>query len=300
MPVLSVRLKLRAREEARLEAERLAAEEAAAAEEEKKKTPTTLSYLKPLNKIIREKTLAEPPPRLLLLRKARAKIDTYSVAKRGGDSAGRHNRTAPRGRSGTPRGLFSTNNNNNNNRVVRGHHSTSSQNVPDYTRRRTTKASRRPRAGKQQSIGQRTVGRFKNGNGVTRNVPWTSGNSIDQRLKRNSSTNGQRRTRSSSASRTRSRVGAASAERWRGHASKSRPRSSHANKASISNNVGIQRSMSARRGHRNRNRSSASPSPLSGGRTSWPAMSTIVQAVAPPSRLKLSLRANHRGRSLAA
>ncbi|CAM9942970.1 unnamed protein product, partial [Scytosiphon promiscuus] len=79
VPVLSVRLKLIAIEKAKLEAERLVAEEAlAAAENAEKQRSGMLSYLKPLNKTVKEKTLAEPPPKSLLLAKARA--GTYHTA----------------------------------------------------------------------------------------------------------------------------------------------------------------------------------------------------------------------------
>lgn len=272
VPVLAVRLKLRAIEDARLEAQRLAAEEAAAAEEEeKKKRSTTLSYLKPLNKSVREKTLAEPPPRLLLLRKARAKAGSYNAARRGGGAEGGGG--ASRGRSGTPRRLVSANNK----RTVSGH-STSSQSVPGYMGRRT---NQRARDAKQQSTGQSGPGRFKNGG----NVPWAPGKGIDQRLQAGSRSGqrrtGRRRTRSGSASRRRVRGG--SAKSWQGNGSKNTSRSGRVNKCRTSRGS----SKSAR--HTNRNRHSSSPS-----RSTWPAikMSSIVQAVPPPSRLKLSLTGN--------
>lgn len=266
MPVLSVRLKLRAREDARLEAERLAALEAAAAEEDAKKQPTTLSYLKPLNKSVREKSLAEPPPRLLLLRKAKAKADTYHDAKRRGRAKG--GRTTPsrrRTRSSTARGLFSPNNN----RAVRGH-SRSSQSVPGNTQQN---ASRRA-PGHMQSTGQSALGRLKNsGDGLV----WGHGKSTDQRLKKSSSSrSGQRqpaRGRCSTASRSR---GAGATRNWLGHVSKGR--SSRVSKSSSDRR--------SRKGARRTISRSSSPS-----RSTWPAVATIVQAVAPPSRLKL--RGNH-------
>ncbi|CAM9931845.1 unnamed protein product, partial [Ectocarpus fasciculatus] len=101
VPVLSVRLKLRAREEARLEAERLAAAEAAAAEEEARRKPNTLSYLKPLNKAVKERTLAEPPSRLVLLGKGGT--GTHSSVKLRAKSGWR---SSSRERNGTARGLF--------------------------------------------------------------------------------------------------------------------------------------------------------------------------------------------------
>lgn len=62
VPVLSVRLKLRALEEAKLEAERLAAEKLAVEEaaEATKARRAGASYLSPLKRVPREKTLAEP------------------------------------------------------------------------------------------------------------------------------------------------------------------------------------------------------------------------------------------------
>lgn len=234
MPVLSVRLKLRAREGARLEGDRLARLEAAAAvaEEEKKKQATTLSYLKPLNKRVREKTLAEPPPRLLLLRKAKA--TAYNTAKRT-DSAG-GGRSASRGRRTTPRGLLSTSNI----RVARGH-STGSEGVPGYMRRTNRRAQ-----GRIKSSGQSgALGHLKNSDDIL----WGTGKSVDQkRTARGRSGPGSRR----GATRVR-----------RGHASKNR-------------GGGGQHSIK-----KSAKRISRPSSPT------WPAMSTIVQAVARPSRLKL-------------
>lgn len=93
VPVLSVRLKLRAREEARLESERKAM---VVKEKAAKKQPTIPSYLKPLNKRVNEKSLAEPPPRLLLLRNLNT--GSYNSARL---SDGTGERSGSRGRSST-------------------------------------------------------------------------------------------------------------------------------------------------------------------------------------------------------
>lgn len=130
MPVLSVRLELRAREEARLEAERQAALEAeAAAEEERLKGPSMPSYLKPLDKRVRDKTLAEPPPRLLMARKGNSPGGWSAVARRRaeGGAEGRIRGAASSARSiSTPGG------------------SISSRSVPGYMQRiRITRSARR-------------------------------------------------------------------------------------------------------------------------------------------------------------
>ncbi|CAM9583959.1 unnamed protein product [Pylaiella littoralis] len=92
VPVLAVRMELRAREKARLEAER----QANIVEEQKaKKRPEISSYLRPLNKQVKEKSLAGPPPRLLLLRKLKA--SRHSSARLTGTGT----RSASRGRRST-------------------------------------------------------------------------------------------------------------------------------------------------------------------------------------------------------
>lgn len=255
MPVLSVRLKLRAIEEARLEAERLAALEAAAAEEEERKKPTTPSYLTPLNKRVRERTMAEPPPRIVLLRKARAKADAYSAVKRRDTSASEGGGTASRGRSATPRRLADANTK----RAARGT-ARNSRSVPAYMKRHSRRTPART-----HNTGHSALGRLKNGGKVL----WGPGKSIDKRLEAVGSRSQRRTARGRSSSASRNRGGASRA--WRGHVSKGR--SSHLNKS----RSGRSGSKSARRANR-----SISPS-----RSTWPAMSTVVQAVAPPSRLRL-------------
>lgn len=99
VPVLSVRLALRAIEEARLEVERLAAAALAAAEAEAaRKKPFFASYLSPLKKAPRERTVTEPVP------KQRRSDRAVSSPRRGGAvDSGKKGRTPPRSRKSTGR-----------------------------------------------------------------------------------------------------------------------------------------------------------------------------------------------------
>lgn len=244
-----------------MEAERLAALEAAAAEEEKEKKCTTLSYLRPLNKSVREKTLMEPPPLRLLLRKAKAKAGTYgSATKRSrddGNGRSRRGRSATTSRGGfstSPRGgLYgssSSRSRNKKNAAARGGHPRSSQSAPGHVGRTSSRLVR----GAPQSA----LGRFK-----TR-----LGNTTEHRLEAasRSGLRGTVRGRSRSAGRSRAVANAAT-----------RNRRGNATKRSVIHH--------------------SSPSPVKNGRSAWfrPTMGTIVQAAAPPSRLALRGRGGPAG-----
>lgn len=250
MPVLSVRLKLRAREEARIEAERLAILEAAAAEKEEEKRPTTPSYLKPLNKIVKEKTLAEPPPRLLMLRKARAKTDPYNAAKR--RDVAKSRRTASRGRSSTARGRFSAKRD----RAARPR-SGSTQSVPRYMQETGGRGREHMRSTDENAPGRRFAS----------SSLWRPGKSTDQKPKagslnrRGRRRNGRGRSRSANGSR------GGTPGSWFGHVPSKDGSSSAFNKSG----GGRSSSKSARRTKR-----SISPS-----HSAWQAMGTIVQAEPP-------------------
>jgi len=257
VPVLSVRLELRAREEARLEAERQAALEAEAEAEKLRNGPSTPSYLKPLDKRVRDKTLAEPPPRLLMVRKGR------------NSPGGGWNATARRRDGGALQSTRSVS-------TPRG-----SSSVPGYMQReRVTRSSVRRRRRRSARHERSTSPWGPSTNNNTRDQVARRGRSAQRRafvaLAR-----GRSSTAADSGHRTR-RSGGATTSSLEPRASKGR------------GSVGSmrRRSVVARGGHgskrlgsktgRRRGSSAASPR-----RPTWPSMGAIVQAAPAPSRLKL-------------
>lgn len=255
VPVLAVRMKLRAKEEPRLELKRqaLIVEE----EQAKKRVPTTPSYLKPLNKRVNEKSLAEPPPRLLLLKNLQA--SRYNSARRlaGGTGA----RSAPRGRSSNTENV-KTANRGTARRFGRSHSHHSAR-------------GGRVQSASHQVARRRSKSRDRGAWGRARSAVRASSSSSQRQLGRGRS--------ASSASRKR---GGASRS-WMGHHHLSKRRSS-----SISSS---RKGRSARLGNKtsrnfypggNRRSNNNSTSSVSPRRPIWPAMSTLAH-VTQPSRLKL-------------
>lgn len=284
MPVLSVRLKLRAREEARLEAEWLAAAEAAAAEEEARKKPNTLSYLKPLNKAVKERTLAEPPTRLVLLGKAGT--GTHSSVKLRAKSRWR---SSSRERNGTARGLFERRNGRANG------YARSSPSVPGYAQIKSNNnangISHSVRGRVQYKGMQSARGRLQYCNRAWAHVKSTGqstrgrSSSSNRRVDSRGSSSPRQGVRSSTTSRTRwtTRKG------WLGHA----PPTSRSSSRNIRRPAA-----SGTRGHRKKSGNSSDlrtgvrprrGSPTSPRSPPWLSMSALAKQehLARPSRLKL-------------
>ncbi|CAM9991687.1 unnamed protein product [Ectocarpus sp. 6 AP-2014] len=287
VPVLSVRLKLRAREEARLEAERMAAAEAAAAEEEARKKPNTLSYLKPLNKTVKERTLVEPPSRLVLLGKAGT--GTHSSVKLRAKSGWR---SSSGERNGTARGLFEQRNGRGN-RYARSSPSGSGyvQIKSNNSRGRSPNGTHHSTRGRVQYKGiQSARGRLQYCNRA-----WAHVKSTGQSTRgRSSSSNRRFDSRGSSSPRQGMRSSTTSRRRrttrkgWLGHAPPASRSSSRNNRRPVA---------SGTRGHRKSGKSSGlrtgvrprRGSPKSPRSPPWLSISALAKQehLALPSRLKL-------------
>lgn len=266
MPVLSVRLELRAREEARLEAERQAALEAeAAAEEERVKGPSVPSYLKPLDKRVRDKTLAEPPPRLLMARKGNSPRSWSAVSRRraegGAEGRIRGAASSPRSAS-TPRG---------------------SSSVPGYMQRitRSARGGRRPSARRGRSASPWGPAKKTKGGDVRKRGRSAQRQALAALARGRSSAEaaGGRMIRRSGA--TTSISLGRRASKGRGSGSIIRRRSVVGRGGDGGKRHGDGSKSKSGRGRR-RGSSAASPR-----RPTWPAMGSIVQVAPPPSRLKL-------------
>lgn len=238
-------MKLRAKEEPRLESERQAL---IVEEEQAKKLPTTPSYLRPLNKRVNEKSLAEPPPRLLLLNNLKA--SGYNSARLEGGAGAR---SAPKGNSKTENvpGYMKTINRSTAGRFGRSHHSSArgrAQSANQVARRRSKSRSRRAWGSARNTV-------------------------------RASSSSQRRLGRGRSMSATRRRGGAGRS--WIGHLHVSKSRRSNSSKGRSARGSKTSRSYT---GGRRSNNTSPSVSPRRP--ILWPTMSTLPH-VAQPSRLKL-------------
>lgn len=188
-------MKLRAKENARLESER---KEKVVEEEQAKIQPAEPSYLRPLNKRVSKKSFAEPPPRLLLLQKLKSGryYSPRLTANTGARSASRE-----RSRTGSIPGYTQTTSRSTGKRSRRSHH------IPRVRVQSTSQVVR----GRSKSRGRGAWG--------LATITERARNSSQRRPGRGRSTSARRRGTSRS---------------WMGHVSKSRTSRSYNRRSNYS------------------------------------------------------------------
>lgn len=224
--------------------------EAIPAAKRKERQPNRLSYLRPLNKTVRQRTLAKPSPRLLfseLKHSANGRVTSTEERKRGS-----------RGRGSTPRsaGQFEGR------RTRAREQSGSSLSVPEY-RQRASQGAR----GREQHTG-----------GIA-SQHGRSGQRSESQLVLGRTSNPKTKASHSGSQRSVARGRSRSSSRHRGSATRSRP--AHTSTRRPDTRRGRRRTRSKSAINRRRNRRNTEIRPP------CPAIAAIVQAVAPPSRLKL-------------